>query len=51
MPDWELDAWVSTYTAIGSGRLAGVTHDVELITGALPLSFEDVLRISGQGTR
>ena len=51
VPDWELDAWVSTYTAIGSGRLAGVTHDVELITGALPLSFEDVLRISGQGTR
>src|SRR5439155_6476036 len=24
-PDWQLDAWVSTYAAIAAGELAGVT--------------------------
>ena len=28
-PDWQVDAWVSTYTAIASGELAPVTGDVE----------------------
>ncbi|WP_033341797.1 SDR family oxidoreductase [Catenuloplanes japonicus] len=38
-PDWQLDAWVSTYTAIAAGELAEVTGDVELLTGrpATPL--------------
>ncbi|BAR06110.1 NmrA-like protein [Scardovia inopinata] len=44
VPQWELDAWVSSYTAIASGRLSGVTHDIELVTGHAPLSIEDVLR-------
>lgn len=30
---WQLDAWVSTYTAIAEGSLAAVTHDVERLTG------------------
>lgn len=32
-PDWQLDAWVSTYTAIASGALEAVSGDVERITG------------------
>ena len=32
-PDWQVDAWVSTYTAIASGELAGVTGDVPRLTG------------------
>jgi NAD(P)H dehydrogenase (quinone) len=32
-PDWQLDAWVSTYTAIANGELAGITHDVPRLTG------------------
>lgn len=32
-PDWQLDAWVSTYTAIAAGELSEVTDDVELLTG------------------
>lgn len=32
-PDWQVDAWVSTYTAIASGELARVSDDVRLLTG------------------
>jgi NAD(P)H dehydrogenase (quinone) len=32
-PRWQVDAWVSTYTAIASGELAGVTDDVHRLTG------------------
>ena len=42
-PDWLVDAWVSTYTAIASGELSGVTDDVERLTGRTPLSLADVL--------
>jgi uncharacterized protein YbjT (DUF2867 family) len=30
---WQLDAWVSTYTAIATGELAPVTGDVPLVAG------------------
>ena len=43
-PQWQYDAWVSTYTAIARGELDLVTNDVEEVTGRAPLSFEDVLR-------
>jgi len=43
-PDWEVDSWVSTYTAIAVGELAGVTDDVRLLTGRPPLSLDDLLR-------
>ncbi len=41
--DWQLDAWVSTYTAIRDGELAAVTDDVLRVTGHAPRSLEDVL--------
>ncbi|MDO4899642.1 SDR family oxidoreductase [Actinomyces sp.] len=43
-PAWQLDAWVSTYTAIGSGELATVTDDVRALTGRTPLTLAEVLR-------
>ncbi|MFD1214664.1 SDR family oxidoreductase [Arthrobacter sp. GCM10027362] len=46
-PDWQLDAWVSTYTAIACGELDKVTNDVELLTGRRPLSLRELL--SGTG--
>ena len=46
-PGWQLDAWVSTYTAIAAGELAEVTGDVELLTGRPPRSLEDLL--AGRG--
>ncbi|MEU8813539.1 SDR family oxidoreductase [Actinoplanes sp. NPDC048796] len=39
-PDWQLDAWVSTYTAIAAGELAEITSDIPTLTGhpATPLA-------------
>lgn len=42
-PDWQLDAWVSTYTAIRAGELERTTDDVRRVTGRDPLSLRDVL--------
>lgn len=42
-PDWQYDAWVSTYTAIAAGEMEHVTDDVETITGRRPLSLKEVL--------
>lgn len=40
---WQYDAWVSTYTAVAKGELDGVTGDVELVTGAAPVSLREFL--------
>lgn len=46
-PPWQLDAWVSTYTAIASNVMADPTDAVEKITGTPPTSLEDFLRNHG----
>jgi NAD(P)H dehydrogenase (quinone) len=43
-PDWQVDAWVSTYTAIAAGELAGVTDDVERISGHPATSLASLLK-------
>jgi NAD(P)H dehydrogenase (quinone) len=43
-PGWQVDAWVSTYTAIAAGELAGVTGDVAHLTGHPATGIPDVLR-------
>ena len=42
-PDWQYDAWVSTYTAIARGEVEGVSDDVERLTGTRPLSLAELL--------
>ena len=42
-PDWEVDAWVSTYTAMASGELAKLTEDVKALTGRDPLTLRELL--------
>ena|SRR6266568_704085 len=42
-PDWLLDAWVSTYTAIATGELAGITEVVERMTGHPPRTLAELL--------
>jgi uncharacterized protein YbjT (DUF2867 family) len=42
-PQWQLDAWVSTYAAIAAGELAEVTDDVQRVTGHGPLSLAQLL--------
>ena len=48
-PQWQYDAWVSTYTAIASGVMERVSGAVEEITGRPPLSLAEFL--TGSGTR
>lgn len=46
-PDWQVEAWVSTYTAIAAGELAGVTQDVPRLTGHPATSLADLLDRGG----
>lgn len=41
---WEYDSWVSTYTAIASGELEAVSHDIETILGRKATSLETFLK-------
>jgi nmrA family protein len=43
-PDWQIEAWVSTYTAIAKGELAAVSDDLPQLLGRAPLNFEDIVR-------
>jgi NAD(P)H dehydrogenase (quinone) len=38
-PDWQYDAWVSTYTAIANGELDGPTDAVATLTGREPIGL------------
>jgi len=44
-PDWQVEAWVSTYTAIAAGELAGATSDVHGLTGQDPMALEDLVKL------
>ena len=42
-PDWQVEAWVSTYTAIAAGEMSTVTDTVERLTGIPPMTFAQFL--------
>lgn len=42
-PRWQVDAWVSTYTAVAAGELEHMSGDVERLTGRPPLSLAGFL--------
>ncbi|ACL41701.1 NmrA family protein [Pseudarthrobacter chlorophenolicus A6] len=42
-PQWQLDAWVSTYTAMAAGEMAGISLDVHGLTGQDPISLAEFL--------
>ncbi|HVF13266.1 MAG TPA: hypothetical protein VM942_01635 [Acidimicrobiales bacterium] len=42
-PDWELQGWVTSYLAIAAGQQAGLSDDVERITGQRPIGLREVL--------
>ena len=42
-PGWEVDAWVSTYTAIALGELDVISDSVQSLTGRPPLSLAELL--------
>ncbi|MEU0692474.1 SDR family oxidoreductase [Streptomyces niveus] len=43
-PDWQLDAWVSTYTAVAAGELDGVGDGVTRLTGRPATPLAEVVR-------
>lgn len=45
-PDWQVDAWVSTYTAVAAGELAAVSPDVPELTGHPATTLAELLRRS-----
>jgi NAD(P)H dehydrogenase (quinone) len=42
-PAWQVDAWVSTYTSIAAGELAGVSDAVPTLTGRPATSLAELL--------
>lgn len=44
VPDWQVDAWVSTYTAIAAGEMDGVSDAVPRLTGHRATALADLLR-------
>ncbi len=46
-PDWEVEAWVSTYLAMAAGEMATVSDDVPRLTGRPARTLEQVLREAG----
>jgi uncharacterized protein YbjT (DUF2867 family) len=42
-PDWQVEAWVSTYTAIAAGEVATVSDAVPRLTGRPATSLRDLL--------
>jgi NAD(P)H dehydrogenase (quinone) len=42
-PDWMIEGWVSTYTAIADGSLDQLSGDVEAVTGRPPLTLEQTI--------
>jgi len=46
-PDWQVDAWVSTYTSIASGSQAVISSDVERLTGRPALTLAELLTDHG----
>src|SRR5215212_2695204 len=43
-PDWEVDGWVSPYTAIANGDLERVSGDLEALAGHPPIRLAGFLR-------
>ncbi|OUE31939.1 NAD(P)H azoreductase [Clavibacter michiganensis] len=47
-PEWQLDAWISTYTAMAAGEMGHVSDDVERILGRRPTSLGEFLASAGR---
>ena len=43
-PDWQVDAWISTYTAIAAGEFDVVADTVERLTGRAPQTLAEYVR-------
>jgi uncharacterized protein YbjT (DUF2867 family) len=42
-PAWEVEGWITTYTAIAADELDTITHDIEQLTGHPPVGVRQYL--------
>jgi uncharacterized protein YbjT (DUF2867 family) len=42
-PDWQVEAWITTYSAIAAGELERVSDDVRRLTGREPVTLAEFL--------
>jgi NAD(P)H dehydrogenase (quinone) len=49
-PDWEIEGWVTSYSAIAEGVLEAVSDTVQRVAGHAPRSLADVLREHPEST-
>lgn len=42
-PEWQVDAWVSTYTAFGAGEMAAVSDAVPTLSGHPAMALRELL--------
>jgi uncharacterized protein YbjT (DUF2867 family) len=47
-PDWLVEAWISTYTAIRDGELEDVSDDIERLLGRPATTFADAVRAAAR---
>ena len=45
-PDWQVEAWITTYRAIAEGELEHVSDDVRRLTGREPMTLAEFLQLS-----
>jgi uncharacterized protein YbjT (DUF2867 family) len=50
-PQWQVDAWVSTYVAIAVGELAAVAPDIPEVTGHPATSLQQALAAGSEAER
>ena len=43
-PDWQVEAWITTYRAIAVGELEAVSEDFKRLTGCEPITLAEFLR-------
>ena len=49
-PAWEVEGWISTYTAIAAGEMDAVTDDVKQLTGRDPVQVTEFLNRLARST-
>lgn len=42
-PDWEVEGWITTYTAVAAGEMDVITDDVKMLTGRDPVGVRAFL--------
>jgi uncharacterized protein YbjT (DUF2867 family) len=50
-PDWQVEAWISTYTAVAAGELSAISDTVARLTGHEPITLAEFIRAGDRPPR